>query len=303
MSEWLQQTIGITRYEMVMQIRRRGVIALVGFLFVGIVGLSLISSSATPVPEIAGLPVERLEFVGDEMIATLIEADGGLVTMALPAEDTVSIPRWLTGLPVAQINGTFAVVFTAGISAILVMTGAAMMMADAIAMDHQVRVSEALDALPLHRSAYIVGKVLGAALPLGAGLTLLYAVYAAYARVRFGPYDLWVLTRFWFIVLTASGMTVAALAVVVGGLARRRRTALLLGIGLIPALIGLFALLMFSLFTVIDPSRQPMISQLSFTEVVSSMLTEMMLTQMQALLVVIACAAGLWLWLRLRETR
>lgn len=302
MREWFRQTVGITRYEMVMQIRRRGVIALVGFLFVGMVGLSLISSNATPVPEIAGLPVERLEFVGDEVIATLIESDGGLVTMTLPAEDTASIPRWLTGLPVAEINGTFAVVFTAGISAILVMTGAAMMMADAIAVDHQVRVSEALAVLPLHRSAYIVGKVLGAALPLGAGLTLLYAVYAAYARVRFGPYDLWVLTRFWFIVLTSSGMIVAALAVVVGGLARRRRTALLLGIGLIPGLIGLFALLMFSLFAVIDPSQQPTIRQLSFTEVVSSMLTGMMLTQIQALLIVIACAAGLWLWLRLRET-
>lgn len=302
MSDWFRQTVGITRYEMVMQIRRRGVIALIGFLFVGIVGLSLISSSATPVPEIAGLPVERLDFVGDEVIATLIEADGGLVTMALPAEDTGSIPRWLTGLPVTQINGTFAVVFTAGISAILVMAGAAMMMADAIAVDHQVRVSEALDALPLHRSAYIVGKVLGAALPLGAGLTLLFAVYAAYARVRFGPYDVWVLTRFWFVALTASGMIVAALAVVVGGLARRRRTALLLGIGLIPALIGLFALLMFSLFAVIDPSQHPTISQLSFTEVVSSMLASMLLTQIQALLIVVACAAGLWLWLRLRET-
>lgn len=284
----------IARYEILMAWRRRSLPILWFLLFVGVVGFSLLWMNATN-----GFGMSLSEILARQ----------------------AGLPEYMVNtIPMISILFGGTLIFSVGIS---------VMLTEVMPLDRQFKVYELLNALPVTRSIYLGGKVLGAWGGLIIGWALVGVVSAACLYLIFGAYDLRVVALLWVIALLPITLTSAAISVLVGSLVSSRRLALLFGLAALPVVIILIASAMTSIFSVggvIEPlyifgatGQQPVsasvirspdgkiigwitdatVPQTSAATIITNVLGSLLLYA-----AVVACLWTLvWAWMRLREAR
>ena len=226
MNGTLSQILGVIRYEMIMQWRRRTLIVLVGFFLLGLLGL--------------GSMVENANFLGTQRI-TSIDAMG-VGAIRYETTDDPNLPVF-DGTPEAQLLAAInAPIFDATwrsltliLPGIMILLIAAMpLLVEVIPLDRQYKVDQVLNTTPLPRAGYLIGKVASVWLGLLIALTLAGFLYWVYIVSRFGQLDTWLYIRYWAIVVIFSALIAAGFAVLVPAGVSSRRVAVVIGILLIP---------------------------------------------------------------------
>jgi hypothetical protein len=184
------------RYEMRMQWRRRGVLAVMVVLAAALLLVQLWCAQLT-----RGV-IEKLEVpldsIADEVF--LEQATLGLYY----------------GWPVALLLMVLAVPPVA---------------ADTIPRDRQIAVGELLDSLPLHRGTYLAGKLLGAWAGVTVGLVGVALLTGLTARLLFGPFYLDAYLALWAVGVVPLALFASGLSVLLASGQPTRRRAVLVSIG------------------------------------------------------------------------
>ncbi len=201
----------IARYELLMAWRRRSLPILWLLLLVGsIFFTTLVANSSRPT-------------------ADADQAD--VVESTLAAAD---LPEWAQGIDMLVVEhtvGLFSVVIT---GMVFFMVGVTLLMGEVIPLDRQFKVRELLDTLPISRATYLVGKLLGAWIGVLLGILIGGALCVVAIRLILGIYDLRVFAVMWLVMLTPMALVAAALSVLAGSFFGSRRTAVLVGLLVLP---------------------------------------------------------------------
>ena len=138
-----------------------------------------------------GLLVITLAVVAMVLLASIIastdEAVGAESTTPLElscCEGRFNIAQLIVFMTWSPVGATLALI-------------APVFMADIIPKDQQIGVRELLDALPISRGIYLVGKLLGAWLALFSSLAIVVIVVPIFWFLRVGPFDLLPYLEMW----------------------------------------------------------------------------------------------------------
>ncbi|MBK8020532.1 MAG: ABC transporter permease subunit [Chloroflexi bacterium] len=228
------QILTMARYEVLMAFRRRSLVILLILFLVSLTFFANVSSETNQTSVIA-LPGE-----GDTT-ARLEDLN------QLPPE---AIPEWMRGVDL-NLWYRSGGVSTAMIAGAMIMAIAIVMFSnESIPLDRQYKVRELLDALPLPRTSYLAGKLLGVWAGLLA-ISLAAALFSAVVfRVLLGPYDLRFLALLWLFFELPLVLLSGALAVLLTSWMRSRRGAVLMSLLVLPVAIILVVLAVPSLSAV-----------------------------------------------------
>jgi hypothetical protein len=255
----------MVRYEVLMAWRRRSLPILWFLLLVGVVGFALLVSSVN---------------------------QQGMSLAQIMARNSNMPTYVLNTIPLINILVAGVLIFSVGITLMIVET---------FPLDKQFKVRELLDTLPINRSVYIGGKVLGAWSGLLIGWVLMGIVCSIALYLILGAYDLRVLVLLWVVALLPATLLASALSVLAGALVGSRRLAVLVGLVLLPItlfLVGWGIPAFFNTGGLIDPIyAMAMAGPVTPTRLLND------------LLIVIAgytgVIAGVWVivwgWMRVRE--
>jgi hypothetical protein len=220
----------IARYEVLMAWRRRSLLILWLLLLIGVIGFGLLiadSNRQTPAVE-----------------------------DALQQNMAANAPEWAQGLDLLVSTHTIALIQVLIAGMVFYVIGVTLMMGETIPLDRQFKVRELLDTLPISRTQYLGGKLLGGwgGLLLG---TLLAGVVAALAlRLIIGAYDLRIFSVLWVAMLLPITFLASALSILLSSAAGSRRAAVLIGLVLMP-LVMTFATLAVPSFTGVGALIEP----------------------------------------------
>ncbi|MCK6577341.1 MAG: hypothetical protein L6Q98_04470 [Anaerolineae bacterium] len=227
----MTKMLTIARYELLMAFRRRSLVILL-VLFLASIFVFADISRLTNQTSVIVLP-------GEGSTPARIED-----LNMLPDE---AIPVWMRGVDL-NLWYRSGGVFTTLIAALILMGIAIVMFTnESIPLDRQYRVRELLDAMPLSRTAYLAGKVLG----VWGGLLAISALTALFSavilRAMLGPYDLRYLALLWLAFELPLILLAGGLAVLLTSWTRTRRGAVLMSLLVLPIVILLVALGIMSL--------------------------------------------------------
>lgn len=160
------------------------------------------------------LAAVALSAMGRITEATLVEKGLGLTPTMERAMATVSV-----------MYGTWPV------AALLLIVAAPVLVADAVPHDRQVGVRELLDSLPLGRTTYLAGKLLGVWASLVAVLAGVVLLSGAAAWLVHGPYDVVAYLVIWLAGLLPLALYTAGMGALLAAGQQTRRRATSVGIG------------------------------------------------------------------------
>ncbi len=218
------QLLGMARYEVIMAWRRRVLPVLLVLLVFAVAGIGLL--------------------VRDVNTTSTLDAANQ------PPPD--QLPAWAVGVDLTVAAATFNLHTTIIALMTVVSVAGALLLAETIPLDRQLRVRELIDALPLARVIYLGGKLAGVI----SGVLLLslitLVVSAVLLRFLIGAYDVAVFLLLWLVALLPTFMMATALGVLIGGVAGTRRMAVMLALLALPLIMGLTAQGIIGLSAVIE---------------------------------------------------
>jgi hypothetical protein len=212
----MRQISAILRYELLMAWRRRSLPILWMLLLAGVIGFAFI-----------------------------IESNGGtqpIVDQAVAGNMGANTPAWAQGIDLVEAGNTFALINILIAGMIFYSVGVTLMMGETIPLDRQFKVRELLDTLPLSRTAYLGGKLFSAWAGLLLGIIIVGAICALAIRLILGVYDVRVFLAMWAVMLVPSSFVASALSLLSSSPFSSRRTAVLVGLAIIPIVLTLVSL-------------------------------------------------------------
>ena len=199
----------MVRYEVLMAWRRRSLPILWVLLLVGVIFFALLMQS-----------VNQETPVYDDVAQIVTGADAQSVDPAI-ASHTITLGNLL-------IAGM--IFYTVGV---------VLLMAEVIPLDRQFKVRELLDALPLSRATYLVGKLLSAWAGLLIGMVLVGVIAAPLVWLILGAYDPRVFVALWIALLLPQSFTASALTLLAASFVGSRRAAVMVGLVTMPFVLAL----------------------------------------------------------------
>ncbi|NDJ63057.1 MAG: hypothetical protein GYB67_18200 [Chloroflexi bacterium] len=301
----LRQFGGIIRYEALMQYRRR--IALVVPLFFIVALLALSGISQLPADGQNARQAVRVERDGDGAVLTSRDLQtGALVEERFTPEQASAFPDWLFGTDLEMVTATIQPMLVIGVSVSALFIALMPLLAETVALDGQYKTREVLNALPLGQGTYLAGKVFSVWLTLIIGLGLAGVIYAFIARAMYGPYDLGLYIRMWASLVYPGTLIAAGISVVAAAGTQRRRSAVIVGIMLIPLAFIMYAVTLSLLFAsnVLSLMTTANIqTNLTYVQVLSSVLADIVAAMSYFAVPLAALWFVMWLWLRSRAYR
>ncbi len=233
----LSQIGGMIRYEALMQFRRRTLMIIAIFFAVGmiVVNDSMLRNSLGMLVDVA--------IDGEQLTQTVRYPDGRTETRQTPLTADMPFNRWLADADVAMISNSYALLM-GFLPGMIVLTMVCLgLLTETIPLDYRHKVDELLHAAPLSKAVFLAGKVLSVWAGLAIFLTLA-AVVITLTAMGYGAVDVGLIARFWFGVALPIAFVASGIAVLLGGLAKTRRTALFIGIAPMPVIVtfGIFLL-------------------------------------------------------------
>ena len=233
----MNQLRGIIRYELLMSWRRRALpmLMLTFLAALVLIGLMIEQVSATVDRGVISVQVQD----GVTTITQRIE-DGSIIEEPLDAEAASRLPPWMIGLDLSQAANTIRGINVLIPALMVLVVGSIPLLSDVIPLDRQYRIRELLDATPLHRSLYLIGKVLSVWVGLLIGLALCFGIFQSVLYLRYGAYDLLPLLLDWLVFAIPLTLMTSFGTLLFTSWAGTRRVGLLVGIGLIPVGVYLY---------------------------------------------------------------
>jgi hypothetical protein len=212
----MSQIGAMVRYELLMAWRRRSLPIIWILLLAGVVGITLLVENTKRAQPITGPMM-----------------DGGSVT---------NIPPWAQGINIEEATNTLGVINIMIAGMIFYSIGVTLLMGEIIPLDSQFKVRELLDTLPLSRTAYLGGKLLSAWAGLLLGIIIVGVICALLMRLILGVYDMRVFLALWVAMLLPSSLVASALSLLASSPFSSRRTAVLIGLLIIPFVLFLISM-------------------------------------------------------------
>ncbi|MBI1259151.1 MAG: hypothetical protein GC204_16905 [Chloroflexi bacterium] len=269
----------MVRYEILMAWRRRSLPLLWILLLVGVLGFALLVQS-----------VNQESPVMDQAIQA-------------SANDTNALP-WTQGIDLVVAMHTLALINVLIAGMVFYMVGVSLLLGEVIPLDRQFKVRELLDTLPISRTLYLGGKLVSVWASLLLGIGVIGVICAVALRLIFGAYDVRVFAVLWVSLLIPQTLIAALLSVLCASFVGSRRSAVLVGLLVVPFVLilafttvisfaGVGALIepIYSLGILLKPGEQ------SNAEIISRMLS----TLAEFVGVGLVVWTAVWGWSRLRE--
>jgi hypothetical protein len=302
MTTSVQQLQGIIRYELLMHWRRRSLPAIIVFFLIALIGFSMISFNNEQTTS-GVIRVNSVE--GGVEVVQIDPATGETVTATYSEEQAGMFPRWMRDLDLVQVQNTLKLAFMIGIAMQALLVALMPMLAETIPLDKQVKVRELLDTVPLPRAVYLGGKVLAVWIGLLIGLALVGGVFVLFCSWRYGSFDLALYTRLWIALVFPNALIAAGFSILLNALMPSRRTAVLLGIALIPVAILMFSTIGVTLFInmtrVFDPTGG--VGQASYDATMNYFVGEMVNGMLPFALALAAVWVMMWGLLRMQQAK
>jgi ABC-type transport system involved in multi-copper enzyme maturation permease subunit len=215
----MTQLWAIVRYEVLMAWRRRSLPILWLLLLVGVVGFSLLIES-----------VNREQPVLQEGLEQTV------------ADANANAPEWAQGIDMAESARTVSLINVLIAGLVFYTVGVTLMSGETIPLDRQFKVSELLETLPISRTVYLAGKVLGAWAGLLVGTAVVGVIAALAIRLIIGTYDVRVFAALWVGMMVPASLVAAAVSVLLASFVGSRRSAVMIGLIIMPFVLFLMTL-------------------------------------------------------------
>jgi hypothetical protein len=202
----------IVRYEVLMHWRRRGLVVVLVLLLILLIGFALFNSGE------------------GQNLQTQVRA--ALISIT----DEVVINTSLIINILLLVMMVFCV-------AVTVMT------AETVPIDHETRVKPLLDSLPLTRTTYLLGKLLGVWLMLALGLMVIAAFCGLALWQHFGAFDVLGYALVWLLAVLPLTLFAASLGTLLASTQSSRRRGIML---MTPFLLYPYTVVLFSFGTLVD---------------------------------------------------
>jgi ABC-type transport system involved in multi-copper enzyme maturation permease subunit len=186
----MTQLNGMIRYEILMHWRRRGILMMMILLLVMLVGITLIISNNGVMRNQIQRALQPLD--DEARVNTILSINLLLLTMM---GFSITVP---------------------------------LMTAETVPVDHQYQVSDLLNSLPLTRTTYLLGKLLGIWSILGMGLGICFLISALLTWALIGKYDVMSYLLLWLIAVVPITLFTSALGTLLGSTQPSRRAIILL---------------------------------------------------------------------------
>ncbi|MBK9749602.1 MAG: hypothetical protein IPO91_22875 [Chloroflexi bacterium] len=233
----MTQLRGIIHYELLMSWRRRSLPMLILFFLSALVLIGLLIDQVSMSVDRSVISVQVQD--GVTTITRRIE-NGSIIEEPLDAETASRLPPWMIGLDLNQAANTMRGINVLIPAVMVMVVGIMPLLSDVVALDRHYKVRELLDSTQLHRSIYLIGKVLGIWVGLLTGIALCFGVFQISLYLRYGAYDLLPLLLNWLLLVIPLTLLVSFSTLLLTSWAGTRRVGLLVGIGLIPVGVYLF---------------------------------------------------------------
>jgi len=298
----LAQLGAMVVYESLMHWRRRVVTFLTVLYLIGLVGFSIFTADQLNRPRVSQTFISDGESV--EVIETPLPP---IETMEDFFADRWSgdAPPWIYTVSYEQFANDQIVILLLGSSLLPLFIGIPPLFSDTIPLDRQSKTRELLESLPLGKTVYLAGKVLGLWFCLTIGLLICAALYAVAMRLLFGVYDPLLYIALWGLIIIPASLVVSGFSILLASGVGTRRIAVLIGALLVP--VGL--LLAGAILTSIAVSgmglsgRAPLSPASTYGDVLGGLLantTQVIATFALPLPVLWVLA---WLWTKWGDTR
>lgn len=303
-SQKMAQLGGVIRYEALMQFRRRTILVLGLFFIIGAVGLTSMLQSGNM--GVATQEILQVEFEGENvtLISRMTET-GEIVrqTMATDSEQGSWIPRWYGDVDFPQVMTTWRIFAVLSASLLLILIAVPPMLSEVIPLDKHYQVREVMDASPLARSTYLIGKVAGTWLGIGAVTLICAILFGVYSWVTYGAFELWTYARFWLVIVLPMALIITGFAVVVPAVARSRRVGVLMGIGLlVVSMLMAMALIPGTFLAGLFSPQTAAARTASYEEIVAGMLNSLLANLFPYAVALLVVSVIVWAWMRFKES-
>lgn len=198
----------IVRYEILMAWRRRSLPILWILLLVGVVSFGLL--------------------IADVNQRTPVIENG------IQVSESPDAPEWARGVDVVITTHTIALVQIMIAGMVFYVIGVTLITGETIPLDRQFKVRELLDTLPISRTQYLGGKLLGGWGGLLLGMVLVGVLAALALHFILGAYDVRVFAALWVAMLLPPTFLAAAFSILLSSAAGSRRVAVIIGLLIIP---------------------------------------------------------------------
>ena len=227
----LAQLGAIMAYESLMHWRRRVVAFLILLFLIGLIGFSIFTADQLSQPRVSRTYISNGETF--EVIETPLPP---IETMEDFFADRWSgdAPQWIYTVSYEQFSNDQIVILLLGSSLLPLFIGIPPLFSDTIPLDRHSKTRELLEALPLGKTVYLAGKVLGLWFCLTIGLLICAAVYAGVMRVLFGEYDSLLYAALWGLIIIPASLVVSGFSILLASGVASRRFAVLIGALLVP---------------------------------------------------------------------
>lgn len=301
MTRQFAQLGAMVKYELLMHWRRRSLLLTIIFLFIGVVGFTLLSTKDPLAVE--GMTILYVDDTVSPALITTLDATGQAVTFPADAALLESIPSALRNVDLQRVNASIKIVMMLTVCMVLLVIMLLLMNAETIPLDKQYHVRELLNTLPLGHVTYLGGKVLGVWVGLVAGLLVCMVVYIPVAWSRFGAFDLTTYFGLWGLLLIPCAVFASGLSVLGAAGASTRRAAVLVGIALIPIGLFVFAQVLYTTFIPFVAIASESFRGFSYGDILATMFGGVVQIMLAANTGLLALGVLVWGLMRGREGR
>ncbi|HVU14217.1 MAG TPA: hypothetical protein VHD90_23220 [Phototrophicaceae bacterium] len=210
----MNKLTAIVHYEILMAWRRRSLPILWFLLLAGVLGFALLV---------------RQTNLDSPVMNQAVQASASGAN-ALP---------WTQGIDLVVAMNTLALINVLIAGMVFYMVGVTLLLGEVIPLDSQFKVRELLDTLPISRTLYLGGKLASVWTSLLLGIGVIGVISALALRLIFGAYDLRVFLILWIALLVPQTLIAALLSVLCASFVGSRRSAVLVGLLVIPFVLTL----------------------------------------------------------------
>lgn len=297
----MTQLSGIIRYELLMYWRRRSLPVLIGFAIVALIGFTLLAGNSfgTTTPTVR---VERDRTDPSVLLVTQRNADGTFTTHRLERDESTTIPEWLIGVDLLALTISLQVIVIVAFATQALLVALLPLLSEVIPLDKQYKVRPLLDALPLGRTTYLGGKLLGAWIGILIGLVIVAVVFGIYSYVRYGAFNPAIYAQVWIFVVIPSALIVSGWAILINAFMGSRRGAVLLGLALIPLVIAIYLNIVATIYqSVLRMPQQATNGHANYQALIDGIFSEIVRSMGIQGFIFLGVALIIWLLARRRE--
>ena len=271
----------MVRYEVLMAWRRRSLPILWILLLAGVLGFALLINN-----------VNQQNPIMDQAVQA--------------SASNPNAPPWVQGIDLVVATHTLALVNVLIAGMIFYMVGVTLLLGEVIPLDRQFKVHELLDTLPISRATYLGGKILSAWAGLMLGVVGIGVISAIALRLIFGAYDLRVFVALWIGLLVPQTLIAATISVLCASLVGSRRSAVLVGLAVVPFVLILATTTVISFAgagALIEPIYALGILMTPGADSNAEIVSRMINTLVEFAVIGLVVWTVVWGWARLREAR